>query len=183
MKIFSTIPRSDVVLIEDPNAKNIADLLQSAAKDYAILTYANLRGADLHDTDLRGIKLKRADFRKADLCNARLCGADLDGADFREADLGHADLTNADLSNADLSGTYLRGAKLIHAGTRSDGYEFYAHMRGRRLWILAGCRYFTLEDARKHWQETRGGTQLGDESRALLDNAERLAQIRGWIES
>jgi len=127
---------------------------------------APLRGAYLREADLRGAYLRGADLREADLS-----GADLSGADLREADLSGADLSEANLN----------GASMIHAGARSDGYEFYAHTRDGVLWIKAGCRYFTLSEANRHWLERRGDTPLGDESLALCDNAEKLAKIRGMI--
>jgi uncharacterized protein YjbI with pentapeptide repeats len=139
-----------------------------------------------HDAPLRGAYLRGAYLRGADLREAGLSGADLSGADLREADLREADLSGADLSGADLREAYLREAGLseasmIHAGARSDGYEFYAHTRDGVLWIKAGCRYFTLSEANRHWLERRGDTPLGDESLALCDNAEKLAKIRGMI--
>ena len=92
-----------------------------------------------------------------------------------------ADLRWANLREADLRGADLRRANLIHCGSRSDGYDFFAHIRKDALWIKAGCRYFPIADAREHWAETRGDTMLGQESQALCDNAERLARIRGMI--
>jgi hypothetical protein len=41
--------------------------------------------------------------------------------------------------------------------------------------ILAGCRYFTIWEAREHWTNSRGGTPLGDETMAILDHIERVA--------
>mgnify|MGYP000844973848 CR=1 FL=1 len=102
---------------------------------------------------------------------------------LRDADLSDANLSGADLSGADLRGANLRGADLIHCGSRSDGYEFFAVMKDGALWIKAGCRFFSLAEARAHWTATRAGTQLGDESLALCDHAERLARIRGWIDA
>ena len=59
--------------------------------------------------------------------------------------------------------------------TRSDGYCF-AHLPcedGKKR-ILAGCRYFTMEEAEKHWKETRGGTPLGDETMEILKFFKRM---------
>jgi hypothetical protein len=42
--------------------------------------------------------------------------------------------------------------------------------------VVAGCRYFTMEEARAHWKETRGGTPLGDETMNILDAIELLAK-------
>ena len=89
-------------------------------------------------------------------------------------------LTGADLTDADLTGADLTDADLIDAGQRSDGYRFIGQMRDGYLRILAGCRDFTLLEAREHWTKTRGGTPLGDETTARLDLIERLAILRGW---
>jgi len=100
--------------------------------------------------------------------------ADLSGADLSGADLSKADLRWADLSKADL-----RWANLILCGARSDGYRFYAHLKGGTIWIKAGCRHFSIKDASAHWKKTRGGTKLGDESLAMLSLARKLVKIRG----
>ena len=110
--------------------------------------------------------------------------ANLSGANLREANLSGANLTGAhlykaNLNGANLSGANLRGACVINIGQRSDGYQFYLQLRGNgEPLVLAGCRYFPISVAREHWEETRGGTQLGDESQALLDHGERMMSIR-----
>lgn len=72
---------------------------------------------------------------------------------------------------------------VILGGTRSDGYHFYLH---RSLYtpiiIRAGCRSFdSFPMARAWWRATRDGTDLGDESQAMLDHMEKEAKQRGWI--
>lgn len=61
---------------------------------------------------------------------------------------------------------------------RSDGYAFSIVSTPIGARIIAGCRYFTIDEAREHWTETRGGTQLGQESLAIVDHLERMAEIR-----
>jgi hypothetical protein len=34
--------------------------------------------------------------------------------------------------------------------------------------VTAGCRFFTLDEAWAHWEKTRGGTPLGEESLDIL---------------
>ena len=70
----------------------------------------------------------------------------------------------------------------ITVATRSDGYTFLIAVTPDGPRIIAGCRYFTFDEARAHWTETRGGTQLGEESLALVDHLERMAKICGFIE-
>ncbi len=56
---------------------------------------------------------------------------------------------------------------------RSDGYDFMPFECADGITrITAGCRYFTFPEAREHWQRTRGGTPLGDETMRILDALE-----------
>ena len=71
---------------------------------------------------------------------------------------------------------------VIQMATRSDGYTFVVAPTAEGARIIAGCRYFTIAEARAHWTNTRGGTPLGEESLALVDFLERMAIIRGFID-
>lgn len=66
--------------------------------------------------------------------------------------------------------------------TRTDGYTFLVTPTPEGPRIIAGCRYFTFEEARKHWNKTRGGTNLGDESIAIVEHLETMAKINGFME-
>ena len=100
-----------------------------------------------------------------------LAGAYLVGADLARANLAGANLVGANLARVDL----------IDGGQRSDGYRFIGSIKDGVLMISAGCRYFALADARSHWSSSRGGTALGDETQAILDHIERVANVRGLI--
>jgi uncharacterized protein YjbI with pentapeptide repeats len=167
--------------------------LRGAALSGAALRGANLRGADLSGANLRGSDLSYADLsganlRGSDLSYADLSGAALSYADLRGAALSYADLSGANLRGADLSGANLRGSDLSYAdlsgakiregvtlnraplrrATRADGYEFFLLDTSAGWRVMAGCRFFTFEEAWSHWTETRGGTDLGDESLDIL---------------
>jgi len=164
----------------------------------AYLSGANLYGANLGNAYLSNANLSNADFSKANLSNAYLGNANLSNAnlsnaylgnaDFSNAYLGNADFSNADFSNADfskanLSNADFRGANLgdsdlISGGQRLDGYEFYGQIKDGELWIKAGCRYFSIDEARRHWNETRKDTTLGDETFLRLDMIESIAKTR-----
>jgi hypothetical protein len=45
--------------------------------------------------------------------------------------------------------------------------------------VRAGCRFFTLPEARDHWTRTRAGTPLGDETADILDMFERAIARTG----
>jgi len=81
--------------------------------------------------------------------------------------------------NAEVSGDAVV-SELFTSINRSDGYTFvYLPCSDGVHRIIAGCRYFTIEEAREHWESTRGGTPLGDETFIILDS---LAAIAGVLE-
>ena len=68
-----------------------------------------------------------------------------------------------------------RVSKPIVVATRSDGYTFTLTHQGKNApRIAAGCRFFTMKEAREHWTRTRGGTPLGAETDSILDHFERM---------
>ena len=83
--------------------------------------------------------------------------------------------------NARVSGD-ARVSGMNITAVRSDGYTFTVAPTPEGARIIAGCRYFTFDEARLHWTKTRVGTSLGDESLALVDHLERMAVIRGFLE-
>jgi len=167
--------------------------LQGAYLRGADLRGAYLRGAYLQGAYLQGAYLQGAYLRGADLQGAYLRGADLRGAylrgaDLQGADLRGADLRGADLRGADLQGAYLRGAKInndktaigiLRRATRSDGWEFFLWHCEDGFYIEAGCRFFTMEEGRKHWKATRAGTALGDETQDILAMFAKAIKRRG----
>jgi hypothetical protein len=48
----------------------------------------------------------------------------------------------------------------------SDNYTCFLDPATNK--IQAGCRDFTREEAVKHWTETRGGTELGEERLRMI---------------
>ncbi len=125
--------------------------------------------------------LSEADLSEANLSEANLSGANLSGADLSEANLSEAKLSEAKLSGANLYVADLYGQRLLDLGLRSDGYRFFLTNFGDEGWrIKAGCRNYAWTEARGIWQASRGGTQLGEETMAILDHAERMACVRGW---
>ena len=121
-----------------------------------------------------------ADLTRADLSRANLSGEDLTGAIFTGAIFTGADLSRADLFGANLSRADLGDQWIIQGPTRSDGYQFLL-VRFREIetpMVRAGCRCLSLPDAKKHWETTRGGTQLGHESLDILIWLEHAMNLR-----
>ena len=173
------ITRTDGTIAYDaPNAATMRDAVTAAVAAGADLARADLRGADLREADLSG----------ADLTGAYLGGADLREADLREADLGGANLSGADLREADLRGADLTGADLSGAyGVLAigpiDTWIMYAVRFPDGPRIKAGCRWFTVAEAREWWG--KGGTAQdtvthGPRMLAGVDALTALARAHGW---
>lgn len=78
------------------------------------------------------------------------------------------------------------GAQYVYAGLRLDGRRFHVFVPGGATEpiVSAGCRYFTLAEARAHWgAETYPNRSLGDETLAILDHAERVLRLRGVLKT
>ena len=155
--------------------------LRSADLGGADLGGAYLRSADLGDANLGGANLRGANLKGADLGGAYLEGADLGGANLGGANLGGANFRYANLKSAYLGGANLGDQWIIQGPCRSDGYWFFL-MRlkdEKEPMVCAGCRWLNLKDAKAHWEKTRGGTQLGNESLDILIWLERAMNLRG----
>jgi len=164
------------------NASFIGASLNGASLDGASLNGASLDGASLDGASLDGASLNNASFIGASLngasfIGASLNGASLNGASFIGASLNGASFIGASLNGASLDGASLNGAKInndktaigvLRRATRSDGWEFFLWHCEDGFYIKAGCRFFTLEEGRKHWNVTRAGTPLGDETQDIL---------------
>ena len=95
----------------------------------------------------------------------------LSDANLRGADLSGANLSGANLSDADLSGANLSGTTSYRCGGwDSRGYHFRAVLFASGVRITAGCRDFTLSEARAHWTAKNNLDALGRaELLALLE--------------
>ena len=131
---------------------------------------------DLSVADLYRANLYRADLRGADLSGAKLIGADLRGADLSGADLRWADLRGADLYRANLSGT---GVFIL--GQCQRGYAFLLRMHDEPR-IQAGCRDFTLDEARAHWSEAHADDPiLRAHCLGMIATAEAIVAASGGV--
>ena len=162
--------------------KNGADL-RGADLYGADLGGADLYGADLYGADLYGANLRAANLRAANLYGANLRDANLYGANLRDANLRAANLYGANLVGANLRAANLGDQWIIQGATRSDGYTFSLQKlkEDKEPMIKAGCRYFTIEQGQKHWETTRKGQKLLEETRAIVRDLVDLAHIRGFM--
>lgn len=94
------------------------------------------------------------------------------------ANLRGANLRGACLRDADLRGANLRGATAIDAGQDIRGYRFVGIPYDDGIRIAAGCRWFTLAEAREHWAGDDRPSNA--ECRERVEMIARIARRRGW---
>ena len=114
---------------------------------------------------------------------ANLTGADLARANLTGADLRGADLARAYLTGANLAGAYLTGADGALAIGPIDTWIMYAVRFPDGPRIKAGCRWFTVAEAREWWG--KGGAAQdtvthGPRMLAGVDALMALAKAHGW---
>lgn len=117
------------------------------------ITSSRFRECTYNDANFRGAILTSVRFHKTapsinDILGAKICGLSVDSQDY----------------------TYL--------GTDTRGYGFFlSHMVGvgdtPNLFVMAGCRDFTLTEASKHWKST--------ECMAFVSKAKKIAKKKGWM--
>jgi len=106
---------------------------------------------------------------------ADLTGANLLWANLRGVNLTGANLTGADLSGADLLGANLSGTRGFHLLTQTDaGYTVYASLRDGEWRVIAGCRDFSIAEARAHW---------GSPDYHTPSSGRRVVACLDWLES
>jgi hypothetical protein len=135
----------------------------------ADLSWANLSGVDLSEANLSGANLRWANLSEANLSGANLSWANLSGAYLSWANLSWADLSGVDLSRADIS--YANLMCLPVGDPR--GYRPVAIWCDQWI-IFAGCRRFTLSEARAHWGANYEGIRsTGDQYLAAMEWLEK----------
>lgn len=145
------------------HATSAREAVEAAVKDGANLIVANLIGANLAEADLVG----------AHLFGANLIGANLAGAN----------LTGANLRGANLTGANQREAKgIVHVGP-VDGWDMYAVRWPDGPRIKAGCRWFTVGEAREWWEKGGEPSNAPGHGPLMLAGVEALvalARAHGW---
>jgi len=134
-------------------AATLSELVCNAVRDGARLVGARLVGARLVGARLVGARLVGASLDGARLVGARLVGASLDRASLDGVNWG----TGAKIG----AQTILWADPLVTC----DGYAKVLCAVGDVAWIMAGCRWFTLADARE-----------------MLDGIAAVAKLRGLKE-
>lgn len=157
-----------------------------------------LRRALEADVDPAQIVIEGHNFNEVVLAHFHLDGITFESCSFIRADLRHISLRNANLEDCVFTNARMHGADL--SGANVDGVSFdeveARHIGGIIMlgeldtWIVtahrastgelrikAGCRNFTLPEAKEHWDSDRTDRA---EIRAALPFLEAIALNRGW---
>jgi len=131
----------------------------------------------------QGVSLARAHFPLAHFPGANFSLADFSLANFSGANFSGANFYKADFSLANFYGANFYGAEgILHVGP-VDGWDMYAVRWDDGPRIKAGCRWFTVSEARKWWG--KGGApgnkpEHGPLMLAGLEALLALAKDHGW---
>ena len=126
----------------------------------------------------QGVSLARADFSLANFSGANFSGASFYGANFSLANFSGANFSGASFYGANFFGV----EGILHVGP-VDGWDMYAVRWDDGPRIKAGCRWFTVTEAREWWG--KGGApgnkpEHGPLMLAGLDALLAMAKAHGW---
>ena len=149
---------------------------------------AHFSGANFSRANFSGANFSGADFYLANFSGANFSGADFSLANFSLANFSRADFSLANFSLANFSGASFYGANffgvkgILHVGP-VDGWDMYAVRWDDGPRIKAGCRWFTVTEAREWWG--KGGApgnkpEHGPLMLAGLEALLALAKDHGW---
>ena len=137
---------------------------------------------------LAGAHFPLAHFSGANFPRANFYGANFYKADFYKANFSLANFSGADFSRANFSGASFYGANffgvegILHVGP-VDGWDMYAVRWDDGPRIKAGCRWFTVTEARAWWGkggESGNKPEHGPLMLAGLDALLAMAKAHGW---
>ena len=152
------------VAYESQSATSLKEAAEEAVRQGVSLALANFPGADFYKANFSGANFYKADFYKANFSLANFSGADFSRANFYGANF------------------YLAEG-ILHVGP-VDGWDMYAVRWDDGPRIKAGCRWFTVSEAREWWG--KGGApgnkpEHGPLMLAGLDALLAMAKAHGWV--
>ena len=191
------------VAYESQSATSLREAVGEAVRQGVSLARANCSGAHFPGAHFPGANFSGANFFGAHFSGANFSGANFFGANFSGANFSRANFSRADFSlanfygadfslanfyGADFSGASFYGANffgaegILHVGP-VDGWDMYAVRWDDGPRIKAGCRWFTVTEAREWWG--KGGApgnkpEHGPLMLAGLEALLALAKDHGW---
>jgi len=148
------------------------------AEEMCDQTEPDLSGAVLRGLDLSGLALVDFIFRKADLTGANLEDCGLHNADFTGAIMVNTIMAGTEATN---NADFTDAVGFAHGGIDGRGHHFFgiwfdgttspwdSHTLYKGWMVKAGCRWFTLDQAREHWSEDYDSDGVWEECSALVE--------------
>ena len=171
------------VAYESQSATSLKEAVAEAVRQGVSLAGANCSEADFFGANCSGANFYGANFSRANFSGANFYGANFFGVRFFGADFSRANFSRANFSGASFYGANFFGVEgILHVGP-VDGWDMYAVRWDDGPRIKAGCRWFTVSEARKWWG--KGGApgnkpEHGPLMLAGLEALLALAKDHGW---
>jgi len=181
------------VAYESQSATSLREAVGEAVRKGVYLARADFYGANFFRADFFRADFSLANFSRANFSRASFSGANFSGASFYGADFSLANFYGADFSLANFYGANFYGANfsranfsgakgILHVGP-VDGWDMYAVRWDDGPRIKAGCRWFTVTEARAWWGkggESGNKPEHGPLMLAGLDALLAMAKAHGW---
>ena len=171
------------VAYESQSATSLKEAVAEAVRQGVSLARAHFPGANFSGANFFGANFSGANFFGAHFPGANFSRANCSGANFSRADFSLANCSLANFSGASFYGANFFGVEgILHVGP-VDGWDMYAVRWDDGPRIKAGCRWFTVSEARKWWG--KGGApgnkpEHGPLMLAGLEALLALAKDHGW---
>ena len=166
------------VAYESQSATSLKEAVAEAVRQGVSLAGVHFSGADFSGADFSGANFSGTDFSLANFSGANFFGVHFYGADFSLANFSGASFSGASFYGANFFGV----EGILHVGP-VDGWDMYAVRWDDGPRIKAGCRWFTVTEAREWWG--KGGApgnkpEHGPLMLAGLEALLALAKDHGW---
>ena len=191
------------VAYESQSATSLKEAVAEAVRQGVSLAGANCSGANFFGANFSGANFSGANFSRANCSEAHFSGANFFGVHFSGADFSRANFSRADFSLAsfygadfslanfslaNFSGASFHGANffgvegILHVGP-VDGWDMYAVRWDDGPRIKAGCRWFTVSEAREWWGKGGAAGNKPEHGPLMLAGLEALLALtknQGW---
>ena len=171
------------VAYESQSATSLKEAAEEAVRQGVSLARAHFSGADFSRANFYGADFYKANFYGANFYGADFSRANFYGANFYKADFYKADFYKANFSLANFSGAdFYLAEGILHVGP-VDGWDMYAVRWDDGPRIKAGCRWFTVDEAREWWEKGGRSGNAPEHGPLMLAGVEALltlARAHGW---
>lgn len=176
-----------LVIYRNEKATTLAEVVHTAMESgVKRFNKADLTGADLSSMIFKDITFTGAKFDRVKLRQTEFRDCWLEDAVFRACEMHRTLFIGSNMKSINVANSHfgaalfeecnLEGSNLILLGMSQRGHSFVMTYENGIAIIRAGCREFTLDEARDHWPENQN-----KEEGAKVTLARRVAHQRGWL--